>query len=119
MKKIIYIFTIFLLLSCSESSNSTEQTKNLVIDSKNIIQDKQSEEAKISKNIIQDKQSEDAEVSTPNQYLAKMLSGTCNLDSQNYKVSCFTKPTNKDSVLKWKYDSRWCCLLYTSPSPRD
>jgi len=107
MKKIIYIFTIFLFLSCSESSNSTEQTKNLVIDSNNIIQDKQSEEAKISKNIIQDKQSEDAEVSTSNQYLAKMLSGTCNLDSQNYKVSCFTKPTNKDSVLKWKYDSRW------------
>ncbi len=92
MKKLIYLFTFFLLLSCSESSSSTEQTENLVLDSKNIIQDKQSEDVAVSKS---------------NQYLAKTLSGTCNLDSQNYKVSCVTKPTKINSVLKWEYDSRW------------
>ena len=110
MKKLIFTFIFILpiiLLSCSGSNNETEQTENLVIDSKNIIQDKQSEDTKISKNIIQDKKSEDVAVSTSNQYLAKTLSGTCNLDSQNFKVSCVTKRTKKNSVLKWEYDSRW------------
>ena len=92
-------------MSCSESSSSTEQTEKLVIDSKNIIQDKQSDDAKSSKNINQDKQSDDGAVSTSNQYLAKTLSGTCNLDSQNYKVSCVTKRTKEKSVLKWEYHS--------------
>ena len=110
MKKLIFTFIFILpiiLLSCSGSNNETEQTENLVIDSKNIIQDKQNEDTKISKNIIQDNKSEDVVVSTSNQYLAKTLSGTCNLDSQNFKVSCVTKRTKKNSVLKWEYDSRW------------
>ena len=90
MKKLIFTFIFILpiiLLSCSGSNNETEQTENLVIDSKNIIQDKQSEDTKISKNIIQDKKSEDVAVSTSNLTFTFVVLVTSTIVSQEANVS--------------------------------